>query len=62
MKKGAGMDKKNPLSSYGVTDEEFAFFEKVYEAERKAYWKGAVAGYIFTVIGYIIAAIVRLIN
>lgn len=36
--------KTNPLSGYGVTDEEFEFYEKLYKFERNSYWKG-----IFTI-------------
>lgn len=33
-------ENKNPLSSYGVTDEQFEFYEAFYKHEVKAFWKG----------------------
>lgn len=50
--------KTNPLAAYGVTDEEFAFYEKLYRTEQRAYWKGVLIGFLFTMAGYILIAII----
>ena len=50
--------KANPLAAYGVTDEEFAFYEKLYKTEQRAYWKGVVTGYLLIMVGYILIAII----
>ena len=50
--------KANPLSAYGVTDKEFAFYEKLYNLERKSYWKGVLVGYLIAMGGYILSTII----
>lgn len=54
------MDEKktNPLSSYGVTDEEFEYFETFYRIERLSYWKGVLVGAtVATVLCILIGAV-----
>lgn len=41
-----GDSETNPLSGYGVSNEEFEFYKKLYEFEKKAFCKG-----IFVVLG-----------
>ena len=50
--------KTNPLSGYGVTDEEFEFYEKLYRFESKIFWKG-----IFTmaILVFLVLAVILLI-
>lgn len=45
-----------------MTDEEFAFYEKVYKAERIAYRKGVATGYVLAMLGYILIAIVMQVH
>lgn len=35
-------ENNNPLSSYGVSDEEFEFYEKLYEFEHRSFAKGFI--------------------
>ena len=49
--------KTNPLSSYGVTDKEFEFYEKFYSVEKKAFLKGFLLATVLVVTISILIAI-----
>lgn len=49
-------ENNNPLSSYGVSDEEFEFYEKLYEFEQKSFCKG-----LFTALILIFAVLVLIL-
>lgn len=48
-------NKGNPLSGYGVSNEEFAFYEHLYKFERKAFWKGFIVAMLIVVVCILIA-------